>query len=216
MMSHQEGIKSSAEQYLPPLSTSISTLKEKALSCKGCPLYSEATQTVFGVGSTQAKLILVGEQPGDQEDLQGLPFVGPAGQLLREILLKLAINENELYFTNTVKHFKFQLQNSRRIHKSPNIKEIYACKPWLLAEIKLIKPQVILCLGLTAAKALINPAFRIKDERGCFKPLEDYLIGATYHPSAILRMPDPQLKESMLSSMAQDIKNAYQLSQTNA
>ncbi|STX29220.1 C-terminal part of DNA polymerase, bacteriophage-type [Legionella beliardensis] len=213
MMQHQEGISSSAEQYFPQLPASIELFKGKAQACRGCPLYKNATQTVFGTGFIHAKLMIVGEQPGDQEDRKGVPFIGPAGQLLRDILKKLTIQIEAVYLTNTVKHFKFKLENGRRIHHSPNIREIHACKPWLLAEIELIKPDVVLCLGLTAAKALINPAFRIKDERGCFKPVDNYLIGATYHPSAILRTSNLQLKDHMLKTMMQDIGKAYQLSQ---
>lgn len=160
----------------------------------------------------EAQLILVGEQPGDKEDLAGEPFVGPAGQLLNEVLERLAIKREDIYLTNAVKHFKYTLNGTTRIHKSPSIQEINACKPWLLTEIEFIKPKVVLCLGLTAAKSLINPAFRIKQERGQLKKGADFFIGATYHPSALLRAPSLQARETLINDFEQDLKNAYLLS----
>lgn len=212
MMRHQEGLKTSAKNYLPTVYNSIAELKAQASHCKGCPLYQEATQTVFGHGNSQAKLLLVGEQPGDQEDLNGMPFVGPAGQVLRDALSHLQIDLDAIYMTNAVKHFKFTLKNRYRLHASPGIREINACKPWLLAEIEIIKPKVILCLGLSAAKSLINPAFRIKQERGVFKQIDNCLVGATYHPSAILRAVTPELRDSMYKDLIADIKKAFELS----
>lgn len=214
MLQHQEGSKNSASEYLPKEIDSIETLKENAKRCQGCSLYKQATQTVFGFGNTNANLILVGEQPGHQEDLQGIPFIGPAGQVLRKILEQLDILQ-EIYITNAVKHFKYAVKDGQRIHSSPGIREIIACKPWVQAEIEQIQPRVVLCLGLTAAKSLINPAFRIKHERGQFKQNDSYIIGATYHPSAILRAINPQIKESMLNDLANDLKRAYLLSNQN-
>lgn len=212
MMKHQEGIKQSAEDFIPEDANDWEKLKESSKHCKGCPLHEHATQTVFGNGNVRARLLMVGEQPGDQEDRRGLPFVGPAGQVLRNALSDLNIHSEDIYLTNAVKHFKFNLKNNYRLHASPGIREIKACKPWVETEIALIKPKVVLCLGLTAAKSLINPAFRIRQERGVFKSLENYVIGATYHPSAILRASTPELRESMLREMTEDIRKAYDLS----
>ena len=211
MMRHQDGFKNAVADYFPETVDSLVTLKEYAKNCRGCPLYANATQTVFGSGNPHAKLILVGEQPGDQEDLKGLPFIGPAGQVLINILQLLGIKLEDIYLTNAVKHFKFRENNGHRTHRSPDIREIDACKPWVLSEIRLIKPKVVLCLGLSAAKSLINPSFRIKHERGQFKTHENYLMGATFHPSAILRANN-ELKESMLANFKEDIERAYSLS----
>ena len=211
MLRHQDGFNSSASDYLPTVIDSLNDLKVKAIQCKGCPLSHNATQTVFGQGNKNAKLILVGEQPGEQEDKQGIPFVGPAGQLLRTVLAELSINPEDIYLTNAVKHFKFKLQEGRKIHLSPSIKELIACKPWLLAEINFIKPAVVLCLGLTAAKSLINPAFRIHHERGQFQEKEHYTIAASFHPSAILRATGDKQK-IMLANLKNDIIKAYILS----
>lgn len=213
MMRHQEGLASSAADFLPVARHSISQLHEHAKACQGCPLHQQATQTVFGRGCAQARLILVGEQPGDNEDLMGLPFVGPAGQLLDEVLTELNITREQIYITNAVKHFKYSVNGQLRIHRTPSIREINACKPWLINEIALIKPKVILCLGLTAAKSLINPAFRMKQERGQFKQGDDFLIGASYHPSALLRTTSPQIRDELMQNFKQDLKKAFQLSE---
>ena len=213
MMRHQEGLATSAADFLPnEQSSSLSQLEQHAKKCQGCPLYQNAKQTVFGVGSSSAQLILVGEQPGDKEDLAGAPFVGPAGQLLDEVLHRLNIKRESLYLTNAVKHFKYSLKGDFRLHRSPSIHEINACKPWLLSEIELIKPKVVLCLGLTAAKSLINPAFRIKQERGQLKQEANFFIGATYHPSALLRAPSLQVREELIKVFEQDLNKAYLLS----
>lgn len=211
MLQHQEGFKDSAANYLPPIIGSLENLKKHAKNCQGCPLHVSAKQTVFGSGNLNSKLMLVGEQPGNEEDLQGLPFIGPAGQVLRTVLKELSINVEEIYLTNAVKHFKFYKNLPHRTHRSPNIREINACKPWLISEIELIKPKVILCLGLSAAKSLINPAFRIKQERGKFKKKANFIIGATFHPSAILRA-DNEIRRAMLNYFKQDIEQAYHLS----
>lgn len=209
MMSHQEGFKNSAADFLPNERHSLSELKMAAKTCQGCPLHHEATQTVFGSGNPQAKLVLVGEQPGDLEDRQGKPFVGPAGKILTNVLHTLGIELEEIYITNAVKHFKFFKKLDQRMHRSPDIREINACKPWVLAELELIKPQVVLCLGLSAAKSLINPAFRIKQERGEFRANENYLIGATFHPSAVLRAANDAVQEQIIEDLRRDIERAY-------
>lgn len=210
MIDTQEGLSSSAADFLPQDRTSLPSLAAKAEQCQGCPLYRKATQTVFGQGNPNAPLMLVGEQPGDQEDLAGKPFVGPAGRLLRTLLEQLGIDEQAIYFTNAVKHFKYTLTHQHRLHRAPSIREINACKPWLQAEVALVKPQVILCLGLSAAKALINPAFHIKKERGQLVRQHTYLIGASYHPSAILRAPNPTVKAELTACLQKDLITAYQ------
>ncbi|MBA4696125.1 MAG: UdgX family uracil-DNA binding protein [Legionella sp.] len=214
MMRHQEGFNNSAEKFLPARIDSFENLKNFAKNCQGCPLHVSATQTVFGMGNSNARLMLVGEQPGNEEDLQGLPFIGPAGQVLREVFHELSINIEEIYLTNAVKHFKFYKHLTHRTHRSPNIREINACKPWVASEIELVKPSVILCLGLTAAKALINPSFRIKHERGNFKKHLNYIIGATFHPSAILRANN-EVREMMLKSFKKDLQKAHYLANSD-
>ncbi|MBA2655719.1 MAG: UdgX family uracil-DNA binding protein [Tatlockia sp.] len=214
MMLHQEGLATSALDFLPKELGLLSEIKQHAKQCQGCPLYRNANQTVFGAGNPAAKLILVGEQPGDQEDLTGEPFVGPAGQLLNEILFKLSIKRENIYLSNAVKHFKYTLNGNFRLHRSPSIHEINACKPWLLKEIELIKPKVVLCLGLTAARSLINPAFSIKRERGLLKPTANYFLGATFHPSAVLRAPTLEAQEKLVKDFERDILQAFLLSET--
>src|SRR5205085_4920300 len=174
-----------------PIADSIAALREEASDCRACHLYKNATQTVFGEGPQHAQVMLVGEQPGDKEDLAGKPFVGPAGQLLDEALAAAGIDRATVYVTNAVKHFKWRPAGKRRLHEKPNRSEIAACKLWLEAEIRLLRPQVVVCLGATAAQALISPTFRVTKERGKLIPsaLAPHLI-ATVHPSSILRAPD--------------------------
>ena len=180
----------SAADFIPP-SPTLPRLREAAATCRGCDLWVNATQTVFGEGPRKAEVMLVGEQPGDQEDRQGHPFVGPAGRLLDAGLEHAGIDRTQVYVTNAVKHFKFVvIERGRRLHKKPSAGEIRACHPWLEEEIRLVKPRVVVALGATAAQALLGKQFRVTQDRG--KPLPSDLaeaIVATVHPSAILRAP---------------------------
>lgn len=171
----------------------LSTLRREAASCRRCGLWREATQTVFGAGPAQAPLMLIGEQPGDQEDRQGLPFVGPAGQLLRELLAQAGIPPELAYVTNTVKHFKFEPRGKRRLHKRASAGEQAACRPWLAAELQRVRPGVVVALGAMAAQTLFGAAFRLTSERGQWRTLGvDTRALASWHPSAILRMREPE------------------------
>jgi DNA polymerase len=181
----------SAADFLPPHPT-LTRLREAAAGCRGCHLWVDATQTVFGEGPRTADVMFVGEQPGDQEDLQGHPFVGPSGRLLNEGLEAAGIDRRRVYVTNAVKHFKFvRIElTRRRLHKKPNAAEVRACHPWLDEEIRLVKPRVIVLLGATAAQSLLGPRFKVTQQRG--KPIRSdwaEAIFATVHPSAVLRAP---------------------------
>src|SRR5215203_6185929 len=176
--------KTSAAPFLPPR-LNLKSLREAAAHCKGCDLYKNATQTVFGEGPRNAAIILLGEVPGDEEDKQGHPFVGPAGRLLDESLEEAGLAREEVYLTNAVKHFRWEPRGKRRLHKKPTTRQIEACKPWLHAELLVVKPQVIVCLGATAAQAILGRDFRITKHRGkFFKSEHAAWITATYHPSA--------------------------------
>jgi uracil-DNA glycosylase family protein len=180
----------SAASFLPPRLT-LPALREAARGCTACPLWRTGTQTVFGEGLKRARLLLVGEQPGDREDLAGRPFVGPAGRLLDEALVEAGIDRADAYVTNAVKHFKWTPKGKRRIHQKPSWNEIAACRPWLEAELAVVQPDVLVCLGATAAQALLGRAVRVTRDRG--RPLESPLAPvalATVHPSSILRAPD--------------------------
>jgi uracil-DNA glycosylase family protein len=179
-----------AAEYLPER-LSLSSLREAAAVCQACPLWRSASQTVFGEGAKKAEVMLVGEQPGDREDREGRPFVGPAGRLLDEALDEAGIDRTLAYVTNVVKHFKWQARGKRRIHAKPSASEVAACRPWLDAELAVVKPDVLVCLGATAAQALLGRSFRVTRERG--RPVESDLaphVLATIHPSAILRADD--------------------------
>jgi DNA polymerase len=178
-------------EALIPERPSLEKLREAAAGCKACPLWETGTQTVFGEGSPQAEVVFVGEQPGDREDIEGRPFVGPAGKLLDEALLEAGIDRSRVYVTNVVKHFKWKPQGKRRIHQKPNWREIAACRPWLDAEVAVLKPRVLVCLGATAAQALLGRDFRVSRQRGELidSPLAPNTI-ATVHPSSILRAED--------------------------
>jgi DNA polymerase len=183
--------KTSSAADLIPEQLSFTSLKEAAADCKACDLWKLGTQTVFGEGRRRAAVMFVGEQPGNEEDLTGKPFVGPAGRLFDQALEEAGIDRSQTYVTNVVKHFKWELRGKRRIHKKPNAQEIAACRPWLEAEIALVKPKVIVALGATAAQSLMGPQFRVTKERGQF--IESTLapsVMATVHPSSILRAPD--------------------------
>jgi probable DNA metabolism protein len=191
MLQHSEGSTQSASNYLPEQATTLPALRAAAKNCEGCELHNAATRTVFGEGPPDARIMLVGEQPGNEEDLEGVPFIGPAGQVLNEALAQVGLMRADLYITNAVKHFRFLYKDSFRQHQSPSRYHVQACKPWLTAEIAAIKPALIVCLGNTAARALISPNFVMRDGRGI--PLgESPTLLATYHPSAILRLPSKE------------------------
>ena len=200
-----------ASSYLPE-SASLSALNKAAQSCQACDLYRHATQSVFGAGPTRATIVFIGEQPGNEEDLEGLPFVGPAGKLFDRALVEAGIKRADVYVTNVVKHFKFEERGKRRIHKKPNASEITACKPWLEAEIAAIRPKIIVCLGATAAQAVLGGDYRLTKERGTFTP-HDWAsqVTATIHPSAILRAPDPERRNQMYADFVTDLKRVLQI-----
>ncbi|MFI9405093.1 UdgX family uracil-DNA binding protein [Nocardia sp. NPDC052316] len=178
-----------AAEFVPD-TADLSTLQEASCRCRGCDLYRNATQTVFGEGPADASVVVVGEQPGDQEDRQGHPFVGPAGHLLDKALDEAGIDRDTVYLTNAVKHFKFVERGKRRIHKTPGRTEIVACSAWIDAELALIRPRLVVCLGAVAAQAVIDPAFKVSQQRGEVVSRPDYRAIATVHPSAVLRAPD--------------------------
>jgi uracil-DNA glycosylase len=186
---------------------SVKALREAARTCKDCPLWANATQTVFGAGDPHARVMLVGEQPGDEEDRKGLPFVGPAGRLLDRALEAAGVDREHLYVTNAVKHFKWEARGKRRLHKTPAQREIEACHQWIEGEIAAVKPHVIVALGATAAKALIGPQFKVSVQRGQFveSPLAPYVF-ATFHPSALLRLRDDDEKEAAFATLVKDLK----------
>jgi DNA polymerase len=192
---------------LIPERPTLQKLREVAKGCRACPLWKTGTQTVFGEGQRTAKVIFVGEQPGNDEDLQGRPFVGPAGKLLDQALVEAGINRDEVYVTNVVKHFKWEPKGKRRIHKKPNAREITACRPWLDAELDLIKPEVLVCLGATAAQALLGREFRVSEQRGEFidSSLAPHVM-ATVHPSSILRAPDEETRRAERKRFVEDLK----------
>ncbi len=202
----QNKLQSSAEDFFPKRK-SLKAFRDAAADCKGCELWKRSTQTVFGEGARRAEVLFVGEQPGNEEDLSGKPFVGPAGRLLNDALDEAGIDRSLTYITNVVKHFKWEPRGKRRIHKKPNAGEIAACRPWLEAEISLIKPKVIVCLGATAAQALLDPKFRVSKQRGQFieSTLAPYIL-ATVHPSSILRAPDDETRRVEKRRFIDDLK----------
>jgi DNA polymerase len=196
----------SAADFFPERIT-LPQLREASKGCRGCELYCNATQTVFGEGPRDAMIMFVGEQPGDQEDRAGKPFVGPAGAMLDNMLEQAGIPRDEVYVTNAVKHFKFESRGKRRIHSKPNAREIAACRPWLEAEIKLVHPRMIVCLGATAAQALLGSSFRLTRHRHELieNPWSPWLL-ATNHPSALLRIPDDDAREKARRDFLHDMK----------
>jgi uracil-DNA glycosylase len=197
---------SSAAEFLPS-SRSLKALEGAAEGCRGCELYKDATQVVFGRGRRSAELMLVGEQPGDKEDLEGEPFVGPAGRLLDRALVEAGIDRSEAYVTNAVKHFKWKPKGNRRLHQTPRAGEIEACKPWLQAEVEAVKPQAVLAMGATAARSLFGPKVKVTKDRG--RPLESPLApvaAVTIHPSAILRLRDHDEREAELAGFVADLE----------
>jgi uracil-DNA glycosylase family protein len=202
----RDGKWQTAEAYLPERLT-LTGLREAAESCQGCPLYKRATQTVFGEGLVRSSLMLVGEQPGDQEDRQGRPFVGPAGRVLDKALEEAGIDREEAYVTNVVKHFKWVARGDRRYHKQPSVFEQRACRPWLDAEIQVLKPKVLVALGATAAKSLLGSDFRVTRQRGEWvdSGLADY-VTATVHPSSILRQKTDRDRERAMRAFVEDFR----------
>jgi uracil-DNA glycosylase len=195
----------SAADFVPER-LSLSALREAATGCKGCHLWQVGTQTVFGEGANKAQVMFVGEQPGDQEDRAGKPFVGPAGRLLDEALVAAGIDRSTTYVTNAVKHFKWQARGKRRIHQKPNWTEMTACRPWLEAELAVVKPRVLVLLGATAAQSLLGRQFRVTQNRG--ELLESDLaeaVTATVHPSSILR-GEPEEREANFAAFVDDLK----------
>jgi DNA polymerase len=189
------------------MAKSLKALREEAKGCRDCPLWANATQTVFGAGDPHARVMLVGEQPGDAEDRQGLPFVGPAGRLLDRALEAAGVAREGVYVTNAVKHFKWQLRGKRRLHKTPAQREIDACHQWLEGEVAAVKPRVIVCLGATAARAVISRDFKVSLMRGKFveSPLAPFVF-ATFHPSALLRLKDDKEKEAAFAQLVDDFR----------
>ena len=200
-----------AAEFVPGVQT-LAVLRDAAQKCRGCELYRYATQTVFGEGPTSSKIVVIGEQPGDVEDRQGHPFVGPAGKLLDRALVEAGIERSRVYVTNAVKHFKFEERGKRRLHKKPGAQEIRACRPWLEAEISLIKPNVIVCLGATAAQSLLGSGYRLTVERGRFveHPWAPH-VTSTIHPSAILRAPDGEQRHAEYQKFLADLKKVREL-----
>jgi uracil-DNA glycosylase family protein len=191
---------------LVPDRPSLKKLRKAAAGCTACPLHETGTQTVFGEGATKARVVFVGEQPGDQEDQQGKPFVGPAGKLLDKALEDAGIDRSQVYVTNVVKHFKWQARGKRRIHQKPNWSEIAACRPWLEAELEVIEPRVLVCLGATAAQALLGRDFRVSRQRG--ELVESDLaenVVATVHPSSILRA-DAETRDLEYRGLVRDLE----------
>jgi DNA polymerase len=190
-----------------PRTTSVKALNAAAHECRGCDLYKTATQVVFGAGPRAARVMFVGEQPGDQEDRQGEPFVGPAGAMLDKALADAGIPRDQVYVTNAVKHFKWEPRGKRRIHKKPRASEIKACRPWLEAELRAVKPTILVCLGATAAQAVLGSQFKLMQQRGQVLPsaLAPQVV-ATIHPSAVLRAPDAEGRQEAFKMLVADLK----------
>lgn len=210
-----------AEAFLPsgPEAESLDALRRAAAGCRGCPLYESATQTVFGAGPPQARMMMIGEQPGDQEDEAGVPFVGPAGKLLDRALEAAGIDRELVYVTNAVKHFKWEPRGKRRLHKKPSSREIKACTPWLRQEMAAVRPRLLVPMGATAAQALMGPGFKVTESRGDLLPYrppgaaaadggETVELMATLHPSALLRERDPARREEKFATFVADLKRA--------
>lgn len=214
--SHGSAPSRSAPEDRPPPARSLDALARAAATCEACELHRTGTQTVFGAGPRSARLMLVGEQPGDREDLAGEPFVGPAGRLLDDALAASGIDRHDAYVTNAVKHFRWkQTRGARRIHQNPNLEHVRACRPWLEAELRLVQPAIVVCLGATAAKALLGPKFRVTQERGrVVRTTEPFVVEvppllATVHPSSILRLRgDRAAFDEAFDAFVQDLRVA--------
>jgi uracil-DNA glycosylase len=203
-----------ARPATPPDSTSWSTVCDAAQHCTACHLYKHATQTVFGEGPKTAPIMLVGEQPGDYEDVAGKPFVGPAGKIMDRALEEAGIDRKQVYVTNAVKHFKWEPRGKRRIHKKPNSREIAACRPWLEAELRIVRPALIVAMGATAAQTIFGPSFRVTRERG--KVLSSKFapkVLATVHPSSLLRQPDEESRHREYKNFVADLRVAMKAAQ---
>ena len=199
----------SAADFLPPDPVDIDALRVAAAGCRGCDLYRDATQTVFGAGAEHADVVLVGEQPGDREDREGEPFVGPAGRLLDKGLEQAGIDRERAYITNVVKHFKWKPAGKRRIHQKPNAEQIGACRPWLDTELSLLRPRIVVCLGATAAQALLGRSFKVTQQRGQLVEWDrEPLALATVHPSSILRAPDDETRAREFEAFVADLRVA--------
>jgi len=210
---HNREMRANDEEYArpatPPLTSSLGEVREASHECTACHLYKRATQTVFGEGPKGAPIMLVGEQPGDYEDVAGKPFVGPAGKIMDQALEEAGIDRSHVYVTNAVKHFKWEPRGKRRIHKKPNSREIAACRPWLEVELRLVKPKLLVCLGATAAQAIFGPSFRVTRERG--KVLSSKFapkVLATVHPSSLLRQPDEESRQREYKRFVLDLRIA--------
>jgi uracil-DNA glycosylase len=191
--------------------TSLEELARAAETCTACELYREATQVVFGMGPKSAPLMLIGEQPGDAEDQEGEPFVGPAGSVLADALEEAGIRSEEVYLTNVVKHFRWKPKGKRRLHQTPATRHVRACLPWLEAELAVVGPQVLVCLGAIASQALLGRSFRVTKDRGKAQTWGDYTVVATVHPSAVLRATDPDDRERLRASLVEDLVTAHRL-----
>jgi DNA polymerase len=191
-------------------STGLATARRAAAGCKACDLWERATQTVFGEGARAAPLMLVGEQPGDREDLAGRPFVGPAGRILDDALAEAGIDRERVFVSNVVKHFKWRPSGKRRLHERPNAAEVRACRPWLDLELEIVRPDLLVCLGATAAQAIVGRGFRITEQRGEILPAVDHgpPVLATYHPSAILRARTSEDRERSMAALVADLSIA--------
>jgi DNA polymerase len=202
---------------LVPQRPTLQRLREAAASCRACELWKRGTRTVFGQGPASARLMLVGEQPGNDEDLAGRPFVGPAGRLLDQALAEAGIDRRVTYLTNVVKHFKWVPRGKRRIHEKPSSLEIRACRPWLDAEIELVRPEVLVCLGATASQALLGSAFRVSRMRGQLVPSRlAPAVTATVHPSSILRAPDDETRRAEHARFVEDLRRVAGLLERSA
>ena len=202
-MARSGGGETGSAAALIPSQPTIDRLRDAAQECRGCDLWANATQTVFGEGPRRARVLMVGEQPGDREDLEGHPFVGPAGRLLDSALAAAGIARDDVYITNAVKHFRWEARGKRRIHKRPSMEQVNACRPWLEAEIDLVAPEVVVCLGATAAQALLGRDFRVSRQRGEFvSAAGGPLLTATVHPSSILRARDDSREAEMAAFVA--------------
>ncbi len=210
-MATRKAKQDTARELIPEKPT-LSSLRKAAADCKACDLWERGTQTVFGEGPAHARIFLIGEQPGNEEDLKGGPFVGPAGRLLDKALEEVGIDRAEAYVTNVVKHFKWEPRGKLRIHKKPNSQEIEACRPWLEAEISVVQPHAIMLLGSTAAQAILGREFRVTKQRGVpiESPLARYVM-ATVHPSSILRAPDSETREAEYRKFVNDLKKLVRL-----
>ncbi len=195
-----------AGAFVPP-NADLRQLRKAVTGCEGCELYKDATQPVFGEGPADARIVLIGEQPGDSEDRAGRPFVGPAGEVLNRAMAEAGMNRSKVYLTNAVKHFAFEERGKRRIHRTPRLSEVTACKPWMEAELERVAPEIVVCLGATAAKAVFGARFRLTDQRGKF--LESKFAAktlATYHPSAVLRADSQAAQGDLYRVLVEDLK----------